>query len=153
MRYSVDTSAILDGWRRYYPIDTFPGLWTRISELVVQNHLRATEEVLFELRKQDGEVLAWVTQQQNLFVTMDKEIQLKVREILLAHPDLVDAGKGRSGADPFVIALAELNNCTVISGEQLTGRLNRPRIPDICSARSIPHGNLLFLIQQEGWKF
>jgi hypothetical protein len=25
VRYSIDTSAILDGWRRYYPPDVFPG--------------------------------------------------------------------------------------------------------------------------------
>lgn len=42
MRYSIDTSAILDGWRRHYPPDVFPGLWTRMEGLIVAGHLRAS---------------------------------------------------------------------------------------------------------------
>ena len=56
MRYSIDTSAILDGWRRYYPPDTFPGLWDKLDSLIEEGHLAATEEVLIELEKKDDDV-------------------------------------------------------------------------------------------------
>jgi hypothetical protein len=38
---------------------------------------------------------------------IDDDVQEIVKEILRDHPRLVDTVKGRSGADPFVIALAE----------------------------------------------
>lgn len=49
MKYSIDTSSILDGWRRYYPPDVFQQLWTRLDDLIAEGSLRATEEVLVEL--------------------------------------------------------------------------------------------------------
>ena len=53
MKYSIDTSSILDGWIRYYPPDVFPLVWTKIEELIEKEILVATEEVLFELEKKD----------------------------------------------------------------------------------------------------
>jgi Domain of unknown function (DUF4411) len=46
VRYSVDTSALLDGWRRYYPPDVIPGLWSGLDALIVDGSLRATEAVV-----------------------------------------------------------------------------------------------------------
>jgi hypothetical protein len=55
-----------------------------------------------------------------------------VIEILRDHKKLVDTRKNRSGADPFVIALAKVEGCNVITGEKPTNRLERPHIPDVC---------------------
>jgi hypothetical protein len=46
VKYSIDTSAILDGSVRYYPPEVFPALWARIERLIEAGALRATEEVL-----------------------------------------------------------------------------------------------------------
>jgi hypothetical protein len=154
MLYSIDTSAILDGWVRYYPPVTFKKLWLNLEKLIESGKLRATEEVIRELgKKGDDDVSTWCKARDGFFIDIDDAIQTKVTEILAAHPNLVDEGKGRSGADPFVIALAELHNCKVITGEALTNKLSRPRIPDICHARTIQWGNLLSLVQSEKWTF
>ena len=34
MKYCLDTSALIQGWNVLYPPAFFPGLWTRIEELV-----------------------------------------------------------------------------------------------------------------------
>jgi hypothetical protein len=151
--FSLDTSAILDGWVRYYPPASFPALWDKLADLIAKGHLKATEEVLFELKKVDDDLVQWCRKQDALFVPIDEPIQIKVAEILHEHPNLVDAGKGRSGADPFVIALAELRHGAVLSSEAETGKLLKPRIPDVCRARGISCGNILYLIQQEKWTF
>ena len=49
MKYSIDTSSILEGWRRHYPLDVFPGLWDQLDSLIADGDLRSTEEVLHEL--------------------------------------------------------------------------------------------------------
>ena len=51
MRYSIDTSAILDAWIRGFPPDVVPGFWERFEELIDIGQLIATEEVLYELKK------------------------------------------------------------------------------------------------------
>ena len=56
MRYSIDTSAILEAWRRQYPPDVIPALWDGLDSLIRSGDLRATEEVLHELERKDDEV-------------------------------------------------------------------------------------------------
>ena len=114
MHYSVDTSSILDAWRRYYPPDVFPALWTNIDRLIASGSLRATDEVRIELERKDDEVLAWAVARSDLFVELDDRIQESVTRILSVHPRLLDTRANRSGADPFVIALAQIEGCAVV---------------------------------------
>ena len=153
VKYSIDTSAILDGWRRYYPPSSFPGLWIRIEELIQQGHLRATEEVLHELKKRDDEVLEWAKAQDGFFIPIDQPIQAAVASVLSGFPKLIDTRRNRSAADPFVIALAKVEGCAVVTGEGPTASDKRPHIPDVCRAMGIKTLRLLDLIVEEGWIF
>lgn len=152
MRYSIDTSALLDGWTRYYPPDVFPDVWTGIEELIEQGEIRATEEVFVELEKRDDQVFAWAKDRiASLFVPIGDAIQEKVATILAQHERLVR--HNRSGADPFVIGLAMVEGCTVVTGERLAGSLAKPRIPDVCTALEVPYLDLLGLFRQQNWRF
>lgn len=153
MRYSIDTSAILDGWVRYYPPDTFPGLWQRIEELISTGDLGASEEVLHDLAKKDDDAHAWAKAHQQMFVPIDDRIQPVVSALLERFERLVDTGKNRSASDPFVIALAKVEACTVVTGEKPSNNIDKPKIPDVCTALGIPCITLLQLIRAEGWTF
>ena len=153
MKYSLDTSALLDGWRRYYAPDVFPGVWERLDELIRDGRLRASDEVFREIQKKDDEVTKWVRERKGLlFVEADDELQVALRVIMRDHPKLVDTRSGRSAADPFVIALARIANCAVVTGERATHSSSRPNIPDVC--RAIGEClSLLELLRREGWSF
>jgi len=153
VKYSIDTSAILDGWVRYYPPEVFPALWSRVERLIATGDLRATEEVLVELEKKDDRVCDWARRQDGFFVPIDAAIQPLVSSILTSFEKLVDTRASRSGGDPFVIALAQLHACSVVTGEARTGSLNRPNIPDVCGALGLRCVSFLGLIRQEGWVF
>lgn len=153
MKYSIDASSLLGAWRRSYPRQNFPQVWEKISELVSSKSLIATEEVLHELSKKDDDVYEWVQTQQGLFVPIDNAIQEEVKEILKAFPKLLDTRKNRSGADPFVIALAIVEHCAVVTDEQISGSDKRPKIPDVCKHFGIETFNVLEMIQKEGWIF
>lgn len=153
MKYSIDTSAILDGWRRYYPPDRFPSVWRNIEDLIASRNLCGTEEVLIELKKKDDDVYKWARSQPGLFLAIDELTQKAVAKILSDYPRLVDARKNRSTADPFVIAVAQVKDLTVVTGEIASNNLRKPKIPDICSAMGIKHVRLLELFGLEGWKF
>ncbi|MBI5117906.1 DUF4411 family protein [Candidatus Poribacteria bacterium] len=152
MKYSIDTSALLDGWNRHYPPDVFPQVWTRIDELIDSGVLIATEEVLVELEKKDDAVYAWARERSQMFVPTNEDVQRAVTDILRDHKKIIDQRKGRSGADPFVIALAKIEGCSVLTGER-PGRspAMRPHIPDVCNALGIPWFNLLQLFRQQKW--
>jgi hypothetical protein len=88
LKYSIDTSAILDAWRRRYPPDVFPAVWERFDEAIDAGDLGASEEVLLEIEKRDDEVHAWAkARKAKMFVPIDEEQQQRVRSILAKPND------------------------------------------------------------------
>jgi hypothetical protein len=152
LHYSIDTSAILDSWVRWHPPDSFPSLWNNIEKMINDGTLRATEEVREELSKKDDDVYKWVKERDNLFTPLTPDIQIAASEILSKFPKLVGAMSDRSQADVFVIALAMVESCTLITGEQ-NGNVNRPKIPFICNQYNIRCINIVGLIREQNWKF
>ena len=67
------------------------------------------------------------------------------------HPRLVDTRKGRSGGDPFVIAVARVRNLVVITAENATGKLDVPRIPDVCADLGIRWIRMLEFFREQKW--
>ena len=153
MKYSIDTSAIIEGWFRLFPPDIVPGFWEGIDELIRNGELRATEEVLTELERKHDIIFNWACERQDLFIPIDERTQLIVRDILQNHRTLIDSRRNRSSADPFVIALAMMNSSIVVTEEHPTESDNRPHIPDVCNAYNLEWINLVELIRREGWEF
>lgn len=107
MRYSVDASSLIEGFRRIFPYEIVGTFWNRdLPSLIESGDLRATEVIRWELEAEDDEVLGFVKEFRDLFVPIDEPIQHEVRRILDEFPTLLHAG--RSGGDPWVIALARL---------------------------------------------
>lgn len=153
MIYCLDTSGILDGWRRNYPPDVFLDIPDLLDSLIEDGRLFIPDEVIRELSKVDDDVLAWAKSKENAVVIPEEEIQERVVELLAKHPKLVSAGKGRSGADPFVIATAVVKGAMVITGEVFSNNLEKPRIPDVCRSIGIGCGTFLDMLRREDWKF
>ncbi len=72
-----------------------------------------------------------------------------VGEITADFPQWSEQG-GKNGADPFVIAIAEVESCMVVSGET-NGGPAKPKIPYVCQQRSVPHGRMVDIIRNEDW--
>ena len=73
---------------------------------------------------------------------------------LAANPARCCGGPGlaadkRSGVDPFVIALAMVNQGTVVTEENATGNIAKPRIPDVCDALGVPCLTLIGYIEAQ----
>ena len=151
--YVIDTSALLDGWVRYYPPDVFPQLWSNLEELVAAGELLAPDEVLSELAQKDDDAHKWAKKNSAMFVPLDAEVQEATTEILSEFPRLVGAMKDRNRADPFVIALAKIKQAVVVTAEKSIGTRDRPRIPIVCEHFDIGHRTLLQLIREKGWTF
>ena len=151
MSYSVDTSAFLDAWVRHYPPDVFPGIWQQMDHAANNTILNFSDEVVNELEKKDDGAHKWVKAHGSIIVPLDTEIEKYVQEIMTRFPRLVDTKKGRSVGDPFVIAVARLKKLTVITGEVLTGNVNKPRIPDVCNDLGIRWIRILDFFREQKW--
>ena len=149
--YSIDTSAILDGWVRYYPPDVFGTVWAKLKGLGNGGTLFTPDEVIEELKKKEDGAWKWAKTELKVHA-MDAEIQGVVAGILAVHQRLVDERKNRSKGDPFVIALAKMKGFTVVTGEKASGNLQKPKIPDVCGALNIKCVTLLDLFREQGWQ-
>ena len=153
MKYSLDTSALLDGYTRFYPPDIFPNLWNNINQIINRGELRATYMVMDELKRKDDAALAWAKKNDRIFIPVDEDIQKTVTQIMNSYPRLVAEGGQRNRADPFVIALARLHNLIVITAETKMGSENKPSIPYICHKMDITCINFMQFIREREWSF
>jgi hypothetical protein len=144
--------VFLNAWRRSYPPDVFPFrlLWDKIEKWADEGILIASEEVLVELEKKDDEVYAWARQHEQMFIPINGITQQVVRTILQRYPRLLDTRKNRSGADPFVIALAQIEGCTVVTNEVPSDNVLRPHIPDVCTAMGVHWIDFLQMLRELG---
>lgn len=153
--YSIDTSALIDGLERYYPAARFPSLWARVDELIANGRFLLSEEVWEEVQVKDAAAREWCNQRrkEDIVVPTDVAVARAVQEVNGASPRLVMNLKGRNRADPFVIAVARVRGCTVVTGEASDGTADRPRIPYVCTLMNIDCIRLLDLINRENWTF
>jgi hypothetical protein len=156
-KYSIDTSAILDAWVRYYPLDLFPSFWDKFRLLVESKDGIAIELIGHELKTKDDGCFKWFRDNNigSFFVEITAPIEEKVTDLLkdTNYQKLVADRKGAYSADPFVIALAIVENLTVVTGERATNNILKPRIPDVCNSIGINCINVLDLMRIERWSF
>lgn len=138
----------MDGWVRHYPPDVFPTLWIKLDEVINAGEIVATEEVYVELTKKSDELHAWIKDRKHVLVPLSEDIQELATNVLAEYPRLVDTLRNRSMADPFVIATAMELDAIVVTGEILTGKMDKPRIPDVCEAKGIRWMNFLQMIRE-----
>ena len=153
MRYCFDTSGFIQPWRYIYPPDLFSPLWQKIEELIKRGEIGSSEIVLDDLKRIEDEVFRWAKTQNNLFAKLDGPIQREVREILNVYPRLVEQGGRRSASDPFVVALAKINNACVITYELFHPNSARVNIPFVCRHYNIRCKDLLGMMRDYSWRF
>lgn len=154
MSYCIDTSALIDGWVRWYPKDVFPSLWEKIEALVTEGEIVAPDEVLHELERKEDSLAAWAAERKDMFYVLDEDLQKGGVRVLSEFPNLIDANSSVTAADPWVIALASKLKATVVSGEKPTGKpQSNPHIPDVCKHYRIKCIGMLELIREQGWVF
>lgn len=154
MKYSVDTNVFIN-LSRYYPRDIFPSVWEWVEILIASGEIRAISEVKTEIENGSDDLVNWSKMMTDLYVPLDLDIQAAVREIMAKYINLVNANspKKKSQMDPFVIALAKVNSCAVVSNERRSNDLNTPKIPDVCDDMGIPFFSFFEMARVEGRKF
>lgn len=149
--YCIDTSSIILWFVDVYPPTIFPGLYTRIEQLVATGRLRSPRAVLDEIRPGD-DCHEWAKGQAALFVEESTEVQRLVRRLMATHHNPAKPLKGINGADPFVIAMAMDTGLVVVADEHPGSAENR-KIPFVCNAEGVRCVIFQDLMRAEGWQF
>lgn len=134
--FCLDTGILIEPWNKYYSPELCPEYWEIIDQLASKDVLFCTMEVKRELEKEDDELFKWVKERPHLFREVTDDVNANMRAIMKSHPQLVDDKKGRSLADPWVIAHAMAEKAIVVTTEMSAS--SKIKIPDVCRAYNIP---------------
>ena len=150
-KFSFDTSAFIEPWKRFYPLDIFPSMWNRFEIISESNIIIASECVFIELEKKSDKLFEWAKKIRPFEIKSDDTIEDNVNEIVNKFPGLVDMAKKKSTADPYVIAVAMSMNASVVSYEG--GKKGKTKIPDVCKYYNIEYLDLVGFFRKMNWKF
>ncbi|MBD3404700.1 MAG: DUF4411 family protein [Candidatus Lokiarchaeota archaeon] len=106
VKYSFDTSAFVNPYRHYMPMDLVPTLWDKFDELITSSEIVASKEVHLEIQQKDDELLEWIDSRKDIFIEVDKDQAIFVEEIVNKFPRWIDPNSRKNNADPYCIALA-----------------------------------------------
>ena len=137
-KYIFDTSVFITLQRRYPP-DIYESLWEIIDKLVKEAIIISSEEVLDEIKIGYDLLVEWAKKNKYAFIQSDKKIQETVKHILKNNEKLVLGSKKTNGADPFVVALAIIKSCKVVTEETKNGEANPPKIPNVCDSYGVKY--------------
>jgi hypothetical protein len=153
-KYCFDSSVFIDGWRRNYPFEMFQPLWENVGEGIINGRVLVPHEVKKEILSGTDELVKWFKRYNAYIIPISIEQINIVRKIVNQYQAVSQYKKPRPNhADPFVVAVAELENCIVVTYETPNGSDQNPAIPDLCRERGIPWLSFIELFKQEGWKF
>lgn len=153
-----DTSALID-LRRHYPRNeaAFKAIWEEIETLIAEGNMFTAKIVEKEIAKYQGKddfLIKWISKhKKRLIYPMDSEIWGQGTKIIEKHPELLDRKKMMNGdeeADPFLIALAYVKGCTIITQES---KEKPNKIPVIANHYQIKCINLFEFFNERGLAF
>ncbi|MDR9365877.1 MAG: DUF4411 family protein [Balneolaceae bacterium] len=152
MKYSLDSDAVINAWRDY-PIENFPKIWDWIEQMGRKGVAGMSEVVFKELEKGGDECFAWFKARKELFVyPNDEEVQKELERLVNSYNNF-GIITGKNEGDPFVVALAIVNDCTVVTNESMSNNMNGPKVPDVCRAEGIQWIKFVDVIRNEGVTF
>jgi len=134
--YCLDTGVLIEPWNKHYSPELCPEYWEILDDLAKKGVVFCTFEVRRELEKEDDGLYAWAKEKPHLFREVTDDVNANMKKIMASHPELVDDKKGRSLADPWVIAHAMADKAIVVTTEMPASK--KIKIPDVCIAYKIP---------------
>lgn len=152
MKYSLDSDAIINAWRDY-PIENFPKIWEWIEKMGNEGVLGLSEVVFKELEKGGDECFDWFRKRKHAFVVSnDATVQKELQRLVNSYSNF-GLVTGKNEGDPYVVALAIVNDCLVVTNESMSNNMNGPKVPDVCNAEGIKWIKFVDVIRREGIRF
>lgn len=148
MRYSLDSDAIIQAWRDY-PIEFFPKVWESLHQLAKDGIVGIAPVIYGELERGGDELFDWVKARKDDFVAENSdELQSAVSHLANTYNNF-GLITGKNEGDPYVVALAMIEECLVVTNESMTNDMNGPKVPDVCREEGIGWAKFVDIIKNE----
>jgi hypothetical protein len=140
--YCLDSNVLIQAWLEYYSPKISPTYWDVMNRLGKAKRIFIAESVYEEIARTEDDLSRWLKESDIEVHKADGKIGELLRKIYAADPShqhLVDNRKGRSLADPWVIAHALAVNACVVTKENiiLQGGRGKVKIPNVCRNMNI----------------
>lgn len=151
--YCLDANVLIQAWQKYYAPKFCPDYWDVLNELGNQGKIFLPNMVFEEITRTDDDLSKWLKKSKIPVRKIDGSVTKCLKSIYLENPihkHLVDNIKGRSLADPWVIAHAINENAIVVTKEEKVTALNskRIKIPNVCDNMGVIWINDFQLIEE-----
>jgi hypothetical protein len=153
--YCFDSCALIEPWTKYYSPDICNDYWQVLEGMIERGELFCSSEVFEEVKKQEDGLSSWLSKHKRAVMSIDDEVQNKIREILRDFPTLIDTKRDRSMADPWVVAHAIVKKATVVTKELPVDstRTAKVKIPNVCNHYGIRYIDDFMFVKEIGLKF
>lgn len=153
-RYCFDSSAFINSWNRFYPYKIFPAVWDNLELLIKQGRLIVPKEVEKEIQAGNDDLKIWFRENNSCVIGYDERQIKLVSEIVNKYPRVSSYNKPKPNhADPFIVALAKLEDVILVTMEKPNGDKFNPAIPDLCNEYKVKYCDMIRLFEIEGWLF
>ena len=140
-RYCLDANVLIQAWQKYYSPKICPEYWKLLERLGHSQRIFLAKDVEEEIMKTEDELSQWLKSSGIPIYPREGSVLLCLKKIFETDPThlrLVDNIKGRSLADPWVIAHAmDQDACVVTKEAKQTTQTNRIKIPNVCEKMGV----------------
>jgi hypothetical protein len=151
--YIFDANCFIEPWNKFYSYSFFGDYWDKFIHTNCKDEkILIQREIYDEIVKKDDALSKWIKKHDFLIVETDLALTREVAKINNQFPKLTKETKGRSLADPFIIAIAKLRNATVVTMEN-DGSESKPKIPYVCTELKVKHINLYQFLERSKVEF
>jgi len=161
MVYSFDTNIFID-MKHKYRRGKHDKLWERIEYLMENQDIVVSKQVIIELVGIDDGLAKWIKKFPDCIVDDGIEIQTSVARIVRKYKGWINPDSTKNQADPYIIAVAEYKDGTVVSSEgggglnshfttieRMLKQAHAINIIDVCDKENIKWVDLVgFLVEQ-----
>ena len=137
--YVLDANVLIN-FLLWHPPKFSVAFWSKIQELLENGRWILLDVVADEMRY-DRDLSGWTKEQKkkNLIVRIDDEVRNRATEINNQYK-MIDEVSGKSEADTYIIAYAEINSLAIFTREGLRkDKDGLYKIPDVCSRLGIEY--------------
>ena len=156
--YCLDSNVLIQAWQKYYSPIYCPTYWDILNELGDEDKIFIPSMVYDEIVRTDDDLSDWLKKSKIKVKPITSDVTQILKSIYAADPShkhLVDNKKGRSLADPWVIAHAIKESAIVVTKEEKVTALNskKIKIPNVCENMGVDWITDYKMVEQLGIKF
>jgi hypothetical protein len=137
--YLLDSNIFIEAAKRYYAFDLVPTFWDKIVENAESGNIITIDRVLDEVLVGQDDLADWCydntcTWCKSTNVTEIGEEYKKVIQRVYTEDQYKPEQKTRfaGGADGWLIAYANINNCCLVTQETYDRNTKKVKIPNVC---------------------